>query len=148
MLFQLGSLTIDSPGGLNAQEIEEDFGADFAVKPIVGAMAPREATGIADHLYTISGTIYPFAQARAGVDPGMAGLAVLKSMVYSQESQILVDGTGQNLGWYKILHVKRKDGVLTYQGIGRTISYQINLAEDPNGGSPAAMLATLLSLFQ
>ena len=147
MLYQLGALTFDSPGGLNALDLKERFGADYAVKALVGAQPTREAVGIADRSMTITGTIYPFFQSRAGVSTGLDELALLKQMTYSQEPQLLVNGAGQNLGWFYILSVERDDSNLANNGLGRVINYTVSLAESPNAASSGSMLDTIFNLF-
>ncbi len=101
MLFQLGGVTFDTYP-LNADETNETFGDDFAVKPVVGAQQPREFMGPADHNFTLSGELQPYFLARNGQDSGMGDLAALKAMADGGEPQILVRGDGTNMGWWLI----------------------------------------------
>lgn len=147
MLFQLGPITIDAPAGLNATDTTEEWGSDFAVKPVVGAQQPREFVGAADHRFTLSGKLYPYANARAGQDTGLEAFDVLRGMAGTGEPQLVMRGDFTNLGWFLIEKVTRNDAVLGLAGIGREISYTISLVESPNSGSAGGIQGVLLQLF-
>lgn len=146
MLFQLGGVTFDTYP-LNADETNETFGHDFAVKPVVGAQQPRESMGPSDHHFTLSGQLQPYFLARNGQDSGMGDLAALKAMADGGEPQILVRGDGTNMGWWLIEKGSLKSTQLSLQGIGNVIHHSVDLVESPNAASPASLMTLLTSLF-
>ena len=147
MLFQLGAVTFDCPGPLNADETDEVFGADFAVKAVVGAQQPREFTGPADHKFTLTGELMPYFFARNGQDNGLDAVATLIAMANSGDPQILVRGDGTNMGWWLIERGSLKSTKLSQQGIGQLIHHSVELVESPTSASPASMLSLLTTLF-
>ena len=146
MLFQLGAVTFDTHP-LNAEESDETFGHDFAVKAVVGAQQPRESMGPSDHRFTLSGELQPYFLARNGQDTGMGDLAALQAMAAGGEPQILVRGDGTNMGWWLIEKGSLKSTHLSLQGIGNVIHHSVELVESPVGASPASMLSLLTALF-
>ncbi len=147
MLFQLGPLTIDSPGPFNATDAGEDFGASYAVKPIVGAAPDREFVGPDDTKRTISGTLFPMFFARNGLGTGLDAIEMLRSMTQSGAPQLLVRGDGTNLGWWLVEHVRQRTKNIGVQGIGREVSYDIELVASSTAASPDQILTTLITLF-
>lgn len=147
MLFQLGLVTFDCPGPLNADETTETFGHDYAVKAVVGAQQPREPMGPSDHKFTLSGELRPYFFAGYGQGSGLDEVEALKSMAASGDPQILVRGDGTNMGWWFIERGSLKSTKLSQQGIGQMIHHSVDLVESPNAASPAAMLSLLTQLF-
>ena len=143
-LYQIGAITMDCPMGLNPQEADEEFGADFAVKPVVGAQQPREFVGPADNRLTLSGTIFPFRFAAAGGSSGQSEIALLKSYAGSGQPQPIVRGDGLNMGFYLIEKAQLKHRDLSRIGIGRRQSFAISLVQSPTGPS-AQSLTNLLT---
>ena len=138
MLFQLGPITVDSPGPFNATNTNEEFGADYAVKPVVGAQQPREFMGPADHRFTLSGKLFPQFFGRNGQATGLDEIQMLRSLTGTGDPQILVRGDGYNLGWWLIEKVTQKSSTLDAHGIGRQIAFDITLVESPTSASPPA----------
>ncbi len=147
MLFQLGLITIDSPGPFNATDSSEEFGGDHAVKAVVGARQPREFVGPADGKMTLSGTLFPDLFARYGHATGLNEVETLRAMAEGGAPQILVRGDGSNLGWWIIEKVSQKASKLSAGGVGRVIAYDIALVKSAASASPADALNLLVSLF-
>ncbi|MGI3901224.1 MAG: phage tail protein [Janthinobacterium lividum] len=154
MLYQLGALTFSCPGPLGADETEETFGHDFAVKPVVGAQQPRESMGPADHKFMLSGTLLPYFHARIGLGSGLGEVATLKSMARGGQSYPLVRGDGVLIGaeeggtgWWLIERGSLKSSRLGSQGIGNVISYSMTLVESPNLPSSGSLIGLLEQLF-
>ena len=147
MLYQLGPLTFDTPGPMNADRVSEDFGSDFAVKPVVGAKQPREFVGAADHRFTLSGELLPYFHAQAGVGSELDAIATLQAMAESGEPQILVRGDGTNMGWWLIEKGSIKSKDLSSIGIGRNIAYDVSLVESPNAASADSVVGLIELLF-
>lgn len=154
MLYQLGALTFDCPGPLNADQVSEEFGHDFAVKPVVGAQQPRESMGPADHKFVLSGELLPYFNTRLGIGSGLGEVATLKAMAASGEPNILVRGDGVlvgaeegGTGWWLIERGSLKSSHLSGQGIGHVIRYDLTLVESPRTAYPASMLSLLTQLF-
>lgn len=150
MLYQLGTLTIDSPGPFNATGTDEEFGADFAVKPVVGAEPPSEFTGPQNGRFTISGKLFPYFFAEHGQGSGLEEIEDLRAMAMSGQPQILVRGDGRNMKWWLIEKVRKRDEMLGPEGIGQEITWDIALRSSPKPASAGGMLATftrLISLF-
>ena len=147
MLFQLGAITFDCPGPVNADETSEDFGGDFAVKAVVGARQPREFVGPSDHKFTLNGELLPYFHRRVGIGSGLDEVATLKAMAESGDPQILVRGDGTNMGWFLIEKGSLKSTRLGSQGIGHVIHYSLNLVESPVAASSGSLLTLLTQLF-
>jgi hypothetical protein len=141
MLFQLGPLTI-SVMPFNADKSKRVSGADFAVKPVVGAQQPREFMGEADEKITLSGTIFPV---RFG---GLDELAILNAMRASGEPQILIRNDGANLGWFLVERVEEEANLAgSMSAVGSSLRYTIELVKSPNPASVDAIIATMIQLF-
>ncbi len=147
MLYQLGPLTFDTPGPMNADRVSEEFGSDFAVKAVVGAKQPRENMGPADHKFTLSGELLPYFHARTGVGSELGALATLQAMAETGEPQILVRGDGTNMGWWLIEKGSIKSTNLSSRGIGNTITYDVNLVESPTAASAGSIVGLIKQLF-
>jgi len=147
MLFQIGPVTVDSPGPFNATDTSEEFGADYAVKAVVGARQPREFTGPADAKMTLSGTLFPDLFARAGHATGLHQIELLRSITNTGAPQILVRGDGKNLGWWLIEKVTQKSTKLAANGVGRVIAYDIALVKSSEAADPVSIISLLVSLF-
>ena len=146
MLFQLGAVTFDTHP-LNADESDETFGHDFAVKAVVGARQPREKMGPADHHFTLSREVRPYFLQRHGQPNGLADIEALKAMAEAGDPQILVRGDGKNMGWWLIEKGSLKSSKLSLQGIGEVIHHSVDLVESPVAATPASMLTLLTQLF-
>jgi uncharacterized protein len=144
MLYTIGTLVMDTPMGLNPQEVSEEFGGDFAVKPVVGAMQPREFVGPADTRLTLMGTIFPFRFVAAGGSSGLNEIETLRTMAASGEPYNVVRGDGVNLGPYLIERVSIGQRNLGKQGIGREQQFSIAMVKSPKGPSKPS----LLNVFQ
>ena len=147
MLFQLGAVTIDSPGPFNATDVNEEFGSDFAVKPIVGAMQDREFVGPADNHLTISGTLLPYFYQRAGQDSGLTEIEMLRSVTGTGDPQPLMRGDGVSLGDWLVEKVSTKSTKLSSEGVGKVVTYDISLVRSTRSASPTALNGILETLF-
>lgn len=147
MLFQLGAVTISSPGPFNATDVAEEFGSDFAVKPLVGAPQDREFTGEADGRMTLSGTLFPTRYAAWGRATGLDEVEMLRAVTGSGEPQPLVRGDGRNLGFWLVEKVTTKSAKLSADGVGRVVAYDIGLVRSAAGATPAALAGMLETLF-
>ncbi len=147
MLYQLGALTFDAPGPLNADDTTEEFGHDFAVKPIVGAQQPRESMGPSDHKFVLTGELLPYFHNRVGIGSGLDEVATLQAMAAAGSPNILVRGDGTNMGWWLIERGSLKSTRLSAQGIGHVIHYSVNLVESPVAASSRSLLNLLEQLF-
>ena len=148
MLFQLGTVTIDSPGPFNALGTEEEFGAEFATKPVVGAEPPSEFTGPQNTRFVISGKLFPYFFAGHGQGSGLDEIEDLRAMVMSGQPQILVRGDGRNMGWWLIERVRKRDEVLSDEGIGQEIAYDIALKSSPRPAAAGSMRTTFAALIR
>lgn len=70
VLYTLGAILMHCPGSLNPQEAIEEFGYDYAVKPVVGAQPPREKVGQADTHLNRQAASTPTASPRPGSATG------------------------------------------------------------------------------
>lgn len=148
MLFQLGTVTIDTPGPFNATGTDEEFGADFATKPVIGAEPPSEFTGKQNGRFTITGTLYPYFFAEHGQGTGLEEIEALRAMAESGQPQILVRGDGKNMKWWLIKRVRKRDQHLSQEGIGQEITYEISLESSPRAAAAGGMLATFVALVR
>ena len=142
-LYTIGTIVMSCPMGLNPQDAVEEFGADFAVKPIVGAQQPREFMGPADTRLVLSGTIFPFRYAAAGGSSGQGEIAQLKAYAAAGEPVPLSRGDGLLQGWYLLEKVQLKHTKLAKTGLGRQQEFVLQLVQSPTGPSTA----TLTNIF-
>lgn len=144
VIYQLGPLTFECPGPFNATDIEDEFGASYAVKPVVGAAPNREFVGPDDTRKTLSGTLFPFFYNRHGYSNGLNEVEMLRTMTEGGESQLLVRGDGLNEGWWLVERYRQRSKHLSIQGIGREISYDVALVRS----TQAASVDSVISLFR
>ncbi len=143
ILYTIGAIQMLCPMGLNPQDAIEDFGGDFAVKPIVGAQQPREFVGPADTHLVLSGTIFPFRYAAAGGSSGQTEIAQLKAYAAAGEPVPVTRGDGLVMGFYLIERVQLKHSKLAKTGLGRQQEFVLQMVQSPSGPSQA----TLTNLF-
>ena len=141
-LFQLGTVTIDSPGSFNATDTTEEFGSDFGVKPLVGALQDREFDGPSDGRFTISGTLFPYFYIRAGMDSGLSQIKLLRAMCDNGKPQTLMQG-GYPLGNWYVEKVTQKSSRLSYEGVGHIITYDISLVRSARAPDAEDQMETL-----
>lgn len=139
MLYQLGSVTFEV-APVNVHEIEQEFGADFAAKDLLGARRSREFMGPADGKIELSGKLFPH---KFG---GLSAIDMLEQMAESGEPQILVRGDGLNLQWHLIEKVSVKSSYLDANGVGRVIDFKISLVRSSRSASAGSILRTLYRL--
>ena len=142
-LYTIGAIVMDCPMGLNPQDVVEEFGGDFAVKPVVGAQQPREFVGPADTRLVLSGTIFPFRYAAAGGSSGQTEIAQLKAYAAAGEPLPVTRGDGAPMGYYIVERVQLKHGKLAKTGIGRQQEFVLQMVQTPKGPSQA----TLTNIF-
>jgi phage protein U len=78
---------------------------------------------------------------------GQGGIGALQALARAGESQMLIRGDGEVLGWYLIEQVTDKHSFLDVAGVGRMIELDVELVKTPLRASPAGMVATIASLF-
>lgn len=139
MLYQFGSVTFEV-WPVNAEQVNHETGYDFVAKDVMGAMRPREAMGVGDEFFDISGRLFP---EKFG---GLGTMDTLQSMCASGSAHILVRGDGRNLGWYMIEKIREKSSYLDSEGVGKLIDFDINLVRAPRP-SAASYISTLLRIF-
>ncbi len=140
MLFQLGSVTFEV-WPFNMDTYTRDTGFDFAAKDTIGNRRPREAMGVSDELFDISGRLFP---EKFG---GTSTMDVLHKMRESGSSHILVRGDGRNMGWFVIEKVRERATHINREGIGRMIEFDIGLtrSDKPTAESYISTLLRLLT---
>lgn len=147
MLFQFGPVTIDSPDGLNATQTAEEFGSDYAVKPVVGAAQNREFVGPSDHKFSLSGKLLPNFHWRHGAKTGLGEIKLLRGIANSGEPQILVRRDGTMLGFFLLEKVSQKSSTLGPDGMGKEIVWDMSLVESATATSTGGLLDLFESLF-
>ena len=151
-LFQLGAVTIVSPGPFNATDTTEEFGSDFGVKPIVGALQDREFDGPSDGRFTITGTLFPFFYERAGQTSGLEEIEILRGMANRGAPQTLMRGSGiagggVALGSWLVEKVTQKSTHLATDGRGKVVVYDISLVRSARDPDPADQIITLNTIM-
>ena len=146
-LYMVGGILMTCPMGLNPQDVVEEFGGDFAVKPVVGAQQPREFVGPADTRLTLSGTIFPFRFAAAGGSSGQAEIAALKSYAAAGQPLPVMRGDGLNMGYYLVEKVQIKHSKLSVIGIGRQQEFVLQMVQSPTGPAAASMVSLFTGLI-
>ena len=151
-LYTIGSVLLSCPTGLNPQELDEEFGGDFAVKSIVGARVDREFVGPADNRYTLTGSIFPFRFKAAGGSDGQTELATLKSMAEGGESYVFSRVDGYRFpDYYLIEKGSVRHTFLSTTGIGRQQGFTLSLVRTTRAPSNATLtniLSGVTSLLQ
>ena len=140
MLIQIGAVQLDTfPFG--ADTIDRTAGADFAVKPVLGALPNREFMGEGDDELTISGQLLP---RKIG---GLTELEALHSFRRAGEQLPVMRGDGRMLGWFAITRIQEAHKDLERDGVGFTVEHTIDLVRVGPEGASRNLLGTLLSLF-
>lgn len=146
VLYMIGAVALLCPMGLNPQDVVEEFGGDFAVKPLVGAPQSREFVGPADTRLTLSGKIFPFRFGAAGGSSGQAEIAALKGYAASGQPQPVTRGDGLPMGFYVIEKGQLKHARLSVYGIGREQDFTLQLVQVPSGPSPTQAISLYTGL--
>ncbi len=146
-LYLIGAVALTSPMGLNPQDAVEEFGGDFAVKPVVGAQQPREFVGPADVLLTLSGETFPFFFAQAGGNDGQRDLATLKGYAAAGQPVPVSRGDGANMGFYVLQKGQVKHSNLSRYGTGRKQDFVLQLVQVPNGPTSAVAAGLFTGLI-
>lgn len=145
-LFQLGAVTIVTPGPFNATDTQEDFGSDFGVKPLVGTRQDREFDGPADDHFTITGTLFPFFYERHGKTSGLEEIEILRGMANRGSPQTLMRG-GVALGSWYVEKVTQKSSMLGTDGRGKVIVYEISLVRSARDPDPEDQIITMQTVL-
>ena len=146
-LYMVGAILMSCPMGLNPQDVVEEFGGDFAVKPVVGAQQPREFVGPADTRLTLSGTIFPYRFANAGGSSGQGEIATLKGYAAAGQPLPILRGDGLSMGFYLLEKVQLKHTKLGKYGIGRQQEFVLQMVQSPKGPSAAALTSLFTGLI-
>ncbi len=146
-LYMVGAVLMSCPMGLNPQDVVEEFGGDFAVKPVVGAQQPREFVGPADTRLTLSGTIFPYRFANAGGSSGQGEIATLKGYAAAGQPLPILRGDGLSMGFYLLEKVQLKHSKLGQFGVGRQQEFVLQLVQSPKGPSAASLTSLFTGLI-
>ncbi|MGY6703167.1 phage tail protein [Roseinatronobacter sp.] len=140
MLYQIGTLTLDTRP-FSADDVNRSASADFAVKPLIGAMQAREFMGEGDDTLTISGQLLPF---KTG---GLTELEVAHQFRKSGQRLPVMRGDGKMMGWFVIESIQERHSELMRDGVGFVVKHQIQLARVGPEGAASSIIGALLSLF-
>jgi hypothetical protein len=144
MLYQLGAVQFEV-APVNVNEVTHKTGADFVAKDVIGAAKPLEFMGPSEETMALKGQLVPHRHMGA-----LDGLEALKAMARSGEPQILMRGDGCCFGWQAVKSCEATETYLDASGVGRVITFAVELQAAPNGPSAAgmdAMAGALASLF-
>lgn len=122
MLYALGSIVFEV-APLNVHEVARSAGADFAEKPVFGAVPGFEFVGAAAKEMTFRGKLFPEALG------GLEQLAQLDQIRAAGGAQYLMRGDGEALGWFQIVGLEETGRFLDAQGIPREIEFEMRLRE-------------------
>lgn len=140
MLYQIGAISLDTRP-FNADEMERSAKADFAVKPVIGALPGREFMGEGEDEIILSGQILP---TRIG---GLGALEALQGFRRAGSALPVMRGDGRMFGWYVIEEIRENHEALGRDGVGFTVDYSVRLAKSAPARAGAGLIGTLLSLF-
>lgn len=146
-LYTIGAVQMDCPMGLNPQDVAQEFGGDFAVKPVVGAKQPREFVGPADTPLVLSGTIFPYRFAAMGGSSGQGEIDTLRGYAEAGEPVPVTRGDGKPLGYYLVLRVALRHAHLAKTGLGRQQDFVLQMIESPRGPSQASLTSLFTGLI-
>jgi len=142
MLYQIGTIEVDTRP-FNADSMERQAGADFAVKPVIGGLQRREFMGEGDDKFTLSGQLLPF---KTG---GLTNVEALHGFRRSGTRLPLMRGDGKSFGWVVIESIRESHSELQANGIGFVVKHTVEMTkvEPPEAGSAGNLVSQLLSLF-
>lgn len=140
MLYQIGTLTLDTRP-FSADDVDRSASADFAVKPLIGAMPGREFMGEGDDKLTISGQLLPF---KTG---GLTHLEIAHGLRRSGQRLPVMRGDGKMFGWFVIEDIRESHSELMRDGVGFVVKHTIKLVKVSPEGAAASIIGSLLSLF-
>ena len=143
MLYQVGPLTIDTVP-FEVSRVRRTASADYAVKPTIGGLKPREAMGEGEDVLILSGQLLP---SRLG---GMSELALAHALRVAQEPLPVMRGDGGSLDYRVIDQIEEDHRDIQRDGVGFTVEYTLRLVKVPAPAptTAAAVIGTLISLFQ
>lgn len=127
MLYMVGPLRIET-WPFNVTDVGQYGGADFAVKPVVGAEQPVEFVGEGSNELSLEGVIWP--SERDGPE-ALYSLEMLGQMRASGRPQYVMRGDGRPLGWHVITSVATRSDYLDVDGVGRRVKVSIDLRRAP-----------------
>lgn len=141
-LFWVGPLQLDT-FPFNADRFERQASGDYAVKPVMGGLKPREAMGEGDDVITLSGQLLP---TKIG---GLTELDLADQFRMSQQPLPCQRGDGKSLGWRVIDSMRESHEDLQRDGIGFAVTYSLQLTKvpAPSAASGSGMIAMITSLF-
>jgi phage protein U len=140
MLYSVGTITIDTRP-FSADDVDRTGSADFAVKPLIGALPGREFMGEGDEKITISGQLLP---SKVG---GLTELEALHEMRRGGQRLPVMRGDGKMFGWFVIQDIREGHSDLLRDGVGFVVKHSISLVKtSPEGASPS-IIGALLSIF-
>lgn len=140
MLYSIGALTLDTRP-FSIDKMQRNAMADFAEKPVIGGMKPREFTGEGDDRMTLSGQLLPF---KTG---GLTELEMAHGFRRSGQALPVLRGDGARPGWFVIESITEDHEDLMRDGVGFFVKHTIVLVKVPSEGASPAIIGTILSLF-
>ena len=140
MLYQIGTISLDTRP-FNADEVDRDATADFAVKPLLGSLPGREFMGEGDDEITISGQLLP---SKIG---GLTQLEALHAFRQAGQRMPVMRGDGKMMGWFVITRIREQHADLLRDGVGFTVDHSITLAKTSSDGASPSIIGALLSIF-
>ncbi|BAP94482.1 tail assembly protein [Aurantimonas phage AmM-1] len=142
MLYQIGPLTMDTVP-FEVGRVRRTSAADYAVKPTVGGLKPREPMGEGDDVLTLSGQLLP---SKLG---GMSQLKLAHALRVAQEPLPVMRGDGESFDYRVIDEIEEDHRDIQRNGVGFTVEYTMRLAKVPSPAATAAagVIGTLVSLF-
>ncbi|MCB8835922.1 phage tail protein [Aurantimonas sp. VKM B-3413] len=142
MLYMIGPIMLDT-FPFNADKFERRAKGDYAVKPVIGSLPPREPMGEGDDVITLSGQLLPF---KIG---GLTELALADQLRITQTALPAMRGDGGSLGWRVIDEIRESHEDLMRNGVGFAVQYQMQLTKVPvpSSGTGAGVISMIASLF-
>jgi hypothetical protein len=140
MLYWIGPLALDTRP-FSIDEVQRTASADFAAKPLIGALQRREYMGEGDDKLTLSGQLLPF---KIG---GLDTLETVHRLRLSGAPQAVQRGDGKRLGYFVIESVSETHREIMRDGVGFFVQHSIALIKVPSETADVNQISNLLSLF-
>lgn len=142
MLYMMGALMLDTHP-FSADSMDRDAGADLAVKPVIGGLAPSEFMGEGEDRITLAGRLIP---SKIG---GMSELERAHAMRRAGTRFPLMRGDGRRLGTFAITRIGERHTDLMADGVGFVVEHTIAMrrAQASEATDGLAVIDGILSLF-
>jgi phage protein U len=145
MLAQIGGVQFEV-APFNIHESEHEAGASFASHDVVGRMPSLEFMGEAPESWTVRGRMFPKRFADLGVGSGLDQMSVMQAMRRGGSAQFYMRGDGTPLGWVVIESITERSSLLSSDGVGRVIEFEVKLKRSDGPGADGAF-GQLVGLF-